>query len=177
MQINKLGALFLFTSQGAVMLIQGQEYAHSKVIAPTLVPDHHVGRIDHNSYNKDNETNWVNYQHVELNKDLVDYHRGLIELRKKHPALRRSDPKAITFFECENSFAFAYLLPGKIPGDSCDILVLLNAHPHDAAQFDLPRGEWQVLVDDTVDVNGGRVIPQQKISIPSASGMMLCRAL
>lgn len=37
--LNKLAALFLFTSQGPVMVHEGQSWARSKVIAPTDSPD------------------------------------------------------------------------------------------------------------------------------------------
>ena len=33
LKLNKLGALFLFTSRGITMISEGQEYARSKVIA------------------------------------------------------------------------------------------------------------------------------------------------
>ena len=35
LKLNKLAALFLFVSQGPIMIHEGQEYARSKVIAPT----------------------------------------------------------------------------------------------------------------------------------------------
>ena len=62
LDMNKLGALFLFTSQGIVFMHEGQEWARSKVIANTGTPDNRIGQIDHNSYEKDNETNWINWE-------------------------------------------------------------------------------------------------------------------
>ncbi len=103
-KISKLGALFLIVSQGAVMIGEGQEFARSKVIAKTVTPDPHQGQIDHNSYNKDNETNWINYVHREINRELYDYYKGLIALRKAHPALRQSQRKDIHFLKCNNEF-------------------------------------------------------------------------
>src|SRR5664280_2464831 len=61
LKLNKLGALFLFTSQGITMMHSGQEFARSKVIARSYVKDKNVGKLDHNSYEKDNETNYINY--------------------------------------------------------------------------------------------------------------------
>ena len=66
---NKLAALFLLTSQGMTMIHSGQEFARSKVIPTDIkVKDKHKGMIDHNSYEKDNETNFINYNHAELTK-------------------------------------------------------------------------------------------------------------
>ena len=61
------------------MIHEGQEYARSKVIyADKNVKDTNKGKMDHNSYEKDNETNYLNYKHVELNNELYDYYGGLI---------------------------------------------------------------------------------------------------
>ncbi len=55
------------------MIHAGQEYARSKVIAPTGLPDVAVGTIDHNSYDKDDETNYLNYAHADMKEELVQY--------------------------------------------------------------------------------------------------------
>ncbi|MFQ5651576.1 MAG: pullulanase [bacterium] len=148
MKLNKLAAVLLLTSQGAVMLHAGQEFARSKVIAPTWAPDPRVGQIDHNSYNKDNETNWLNFAHKEVNRELFEYYRGLIRLRR-HPAFRRTDPGKITFLHAPVDHALGYLLPGDASGDEHDFIVLVNANPSQAAVFELQAGGWQKVVDGT----------------------------
>ena len=147
MKINKLGALFLMVSQGAVMIAQGQEFARSKVIAKTDVPDPHQGQIDHNSYNKDNETNWINYEHREINRELYNYYRGLISLRKAHAALRRSDRKNIHFLTCNNEFGLGFWIDKKSSGDENDFLVLMNADPKKKVKFKIPAGAWSAVVN------------------------------
>jgi len=101
--MNKLGALFLFTSQGITFMHEGQEWARSKVIAETTVPDKHIGMIDHNSYEKDNETNWLNWDEREMNTELVDYYKGLIALRKQYSEFRRSKPEDFEFMDMAQS--------------------------------------------------------------------------
>ncbi|MBN1542634.1 DUF3459 domain-containing protein [candidate division KSB1 bacterium] len=150
LRLNKLAAVILFASQGPVMIAQGQEYAQSKVIAPTKAPDPSVGFIDHNSYNKDNETNWLNYRHADLNRSLVDYYRGLIALRKRHPALRRTARDEMTFFPGNHDLALGVFLPRSASGDSHDVLILLNSHPEQTAFFTVPEGEWTVVVDEVL---------------------------
>ena len=147
LRLHKLAAAFLLTSQGIVMIAQGQDFARSKVIAPTNAPDPHVGELDHNSYNKDNETNWLNFEHKELNRELFDYYRGLIALRKAHPAFRRTPGEAIRFLDTATEFALGYHLPQGPSGDRHDFVVLLNAHPDAAASFSLPEGRWRTVVD------------------------------
>jgi len=147
MKISKLGALFLMVSQGAVMIHSGQEFARSKVIAKTDAPDSHQGMIDHNSYNKDNETNWINYEHREINRELYDYYKGLLALRKTHPALRQSRREDIHFLHCNNEFGLGFWIDRKSSGDSHDILVLMNADPKKKVKFQIPAGQWSLVVN------------------------------
>jgi pullulanase/glycogen debranching enzyme len=146
-RMNKLAALFLFTSQGATMIHEGQEFARSKVIfkAPGI-KDEEIGKIDHNSYNKDNETNYLNFNHAEMNRELVDYYRGLIALRKAHRAFRWSDKKDIEFLKSKNEFALGYRIHRQSSGDSHDFIVLMNGHQIEPAHFVVPNGEWEVVV-------------------------------
>jgi pullulanase/glycogen debranching enzyme len=146
LKLNKLGALFLLTSQGITMIHAGQEFARSKVIPLDIdVEDKHKGMIDHNSYEKDNAVNYINFEHAASNKELFDYYNGLIELRKKYKAFRHADPKDIMFFDVtESEFALAYAIEF---GDDT-FLVLLNADQSKAEKFVLPQGNWDVLVDD-----------------------------
>jgi pullulanase/glycogen debranching enzyme len=147
LRMNKLAALFLFTSQGATMIHKGQEFARSKVIfkAPGI-KDEEAGKIDHNSYNKDNETNYLNFKHAEMNRDLVDYYRGLIALRKAHRAFRWSDKKDVEFLKSKDEFALGYRLHRRSSGDAYDFIVLMNGHQTGQAHFVVPNGEWEVIV-------------------------------
>lgn len=146
LKLNKLGALFLLTSQGITMIHAGQEFARSKVIPSNIeVPDNHKGQIDHNSYNKDNETNYINYHHADLNKDLFNYYKGLIELRNKYDAFKYADYEDIVFVKNNNSlFSFAY----SLTYENERFFVLFNADRKINTEFILPEGEWEVLVDE-----------------------------
>lgn len=148
LKLHKLAALFLFTSQGPVMISEGQEFGRSKVIAATEAPEQHVGFIDHNSYNKDDETNWLNFDHKEENRELVDYYRGLIELRKSHRAFRWTPSEKIEFLHSDNPFAIAFYLPKNASGDDWSLVVLANSNPKHAAEFQLPEGFWRKVVDE-----------------------------
>ncbi len=147
MKLNKLAALFLFTSQGITMISEGQEFARSKVIPIDVeVDDKHKGKMDHNSYEKDNETNYINYKHAEINKELVNYYKGLIELRKKFDAFRQAEYDSVVFHELPgNEFALGYkLVHGKET-----FFVVFNANHFQNAKFELPAGNWEILVSGT----------------------------
>ncbi|MCX8009906.1 MAG: DUF3459 domain-containing protein, partial [Ignavibacteria bacterium] len=145
LRIHKLAALTLFSLQGPIMIHAGQEFARSKIIANTNVPDLHVGTIDENSYNKDNETNYINYEHAEWNKGLFNYYKGLIRLRKQFPQLRKSRLENLTFLtDSKNPFAVGYI--SKMEGEK-DLLVFVNGDSKNISGVKLPDGQWQVLAD------------------------------
>lgn len=176
MKISKLGALFLMVSQGVVMIAEGQEFARSKVIASTDAPDPHQGQIDHNSYNKDNETNWINYEHREINRELYDYYQGLIALRKSHPAFRKSQRKDIHFLNCDNEFGLGFWIAKTSSRDIHDFLVLMNADPIKKVSFKIPEGTWSLVVNG---IRAGVDIIEQgfsgEIEIPPTTGLVLMK--
>lgn len=174
LKLNKLAAAFLFTSQGPVMISEGQEFGRSKVIAPTDAPDSHVGFIDHNSYNKDNETNWLNFDHKETNRELVDYYRGLIALRKSRRAFRWTPGEKIQFLKSESQFALGFHLPKQASSDDWNFLVLVNANPGQAVSFQLPDGFWRKVVDEhRAGTDPFGEVFQGKATVPPVSGMVL----
>ncbi|MFQ5605793.1 MAG: pullulanase [bacterium] len=174
MKLHKLSAVFLFTSQGAVMIGEGQEFARSKVVAKTDAPDPQFGHIDHNSYNKDNETNWLNFEHKKLNHELFEYYQGLIKLRKSHPAFRKTPSSKIRFFESHTEFSLGYFLPKKPSGDQRNFVVLMNANPHASARFKLPEGKWRRVVDGQRSGNTEFGQPEQgELNVPPQTSLVL----
>ena len=173
LKMNKLAALFLFTSQGITMIHEGQEFARSKVI-PTNndIHDPEKGRIDHNSYNKDNETNYLNYDLAKLNTELSDYYKGLIKLRSQYPAFRRAAYEDVKFHTFnKNKFALAY----ELKHDNTEFFVAFNANQNKGQAFKLPEGDWEMLVD----TNKAGIEPWLEISgtvvVKPISGLVLKR--
>jgi pullulanase/glycogen debranching enzyme len=172
MKLNKLAALFLLTSQGPSMIHQGQEFARSKVIAQTEVPDTNAGKIDHNSYNKDNETNWLNFQHAETNADLLYYYRGLIRMRQAHPAFRRAEKENISFIDQPDSLFISYNIDYK----NRTYYVMMNGNSEIDHYFDLPAGSWWILADaKTADAKSFRMVEIPSIMVPASSGLVVYR--
>lgn len=172
LKINKLAAFVLMVSQGKVMIHEGQEFARSKVIAATAAPDTNVGKIDHNSYEKDNETNWLNFHHAEINKELVDYYRGLIAIRKTYSALRQASPEEIIFHDNRDSLLISFEI--TVPGQH--FLVLVNGNAEKNHRYTLPPGEWVVLADgQAVYVNQPKIHSNLTINVPATSGVLLKR--
>ncbi|MEE9431284.1 MAG: alpha-amylase family glycosyl hydrolase [Melioribacteraceae bacterium] len=171
LKLHKLAAMFLFTSQGITMIHAGQEFARSKVIAKQKnVKDEHVGMLDYNSYNKDNATNYLNYEHAEINKELVEYYKGLIKLRKQHEAFRRSSSNEFKFCKTSaNKFALSYVVTHK----SKTYFVAFNASRNKTTSFKLPEGWWQILADENKVLSSKSKSVKNKIELSSTSGIVL----
>jgi len=166
--INKLGALFLLTSQGITFIHEGQEWARSKVIAETSVSDKHSGLIDHNSYEKDNETNWLNWNEREMNRELVDYYKGLIALRRQYLEFRHSKPEDFEFMDVGKKVAVAYILKNRF-------VVILNGENKDTLELDIPKGQWNILADEKLVNLQNQQLVSNKISVSPSSGIVLKR--
>ncbi len=144
LRLHKLAALFLFTSQGAVMIHSGQEFGRSKVIAKTTEPEPRIGEIDHNTYDKDNETNYINYDHSKLNSDLVDFYSSLIKFRKSYKILTNASKKELNFYPYPNPLVLVYEFDGAIFNEP-DFLIIMNGDRNHHTEIKLPDGKWKVL--------------------------------
>lgn len=170
LKLNKLAALFLFTSQGITMIHSGQEFARSKVIPHDIKHDSHRGKIDHNSYNKDNEVNYINYRHAELNNELLNYYKGLIAMRKKYPAFTRAEYDEIKFTDVpENPFAMAF----SISHNGDEFYILFNANTEKSQEFHLPAGNWNVLASPLEANPDSDKIVKSRITLGTSEGYVL----
>ena len=163
--INKLAAVILLTSQGVPLIHQGQEWAHTQIIAETDAPDTDIGKMDRNPYNKDNETNWVNWIEKEQNSKLVDYYQGLISIRKALPELRHARINDFKFQGLSET-ALGYVIKNSVA-------VYLNGSKAEPVSTELPEGEWKLLANkEQVNPDGIQTMSGM-ITIPRTSGMVL----
>lgn len=172
MRLSKLAALSLFVAQGITMIHAGQEFARSKVIAKTPVNDPDEGKIDHNSYQKNNETNWINFDDIDLNRDLYEYYRGLIDIRKKSPALRKCNPDEIHFDYYGNPLLLSFYINGNSTEDMYDYYVILNGNSYPYENHELPGGAWEVIADHEITSSHVINIASGSINIPPQSGIL-----
>ena len=176
--LNKLAAMFLLVSQGPVMIHEGQEFGRSKIIAPTDDPDPDVGRIDRNSYEKDNETNWLDYHHKTLNRELYEYYRGLIALRKAYPIFSGAPTKGVEFIPTNDDFFIAFRLATTLaagPNAGNDFFIVLNGNPEKVGKIVLPEGRWSVVADarKVSSEKPIRSVTGKSLRVPPTSGMIL----
>ena len=84
---DKMGAALVFFSQGIPFFQAGQEWFRSKPL-----PD---GTFDHNSYRSPDSVNALRWDQVTRYRELVDYYRGCIAIRRKFPEFRLRDAEAV----------------------------------------------------------------------------------
>ncbi len=172
LKVSKLAALYLFVSQGITMVHSGQEWGRSKVIAKTSAPDPRQGKMDHNSYEKDNQTNYLNFDEISINNRLFNFYHGLIALRNASPALRKSNPEDIFFKNTEDPLHLSFHIDGKSAGDSYDYLVSMNANQHDHRILHLPPGFWEMVVSAKNASQYKLAEISGTIKVPACSGVV-----
>jgi len=173
MDHSKLAALSLFSAQGITMIHAGQEFGRSKIITDSGVKDPDIGKMDHNSYQKDNETNWLNFDALAQNQELFDYYRGLIEIRRGAPALCKSVPSDIVFDHYNNPLLVTFRVSGNSTADLFDYYVILNANWASSDEVTLPPGAWELLVNKEMASSQAIDILSGTVEIPAKSGMLL----
>ncbi len=167
---NKLAALILFTCQGNLFLQAGEEFARTKL-------------GDGNSYRSHPKINMLRWEQSEKYRELVEYYRGLIRLRKRLPGLCDKSASAaermleqdipmpdVVAFRMDNCPGEGWKMPAEWP----ELYVVFNASDK-AVRTNLPRGQWIVLADgQQADyLPGTQVSRQGQVSVAPCSGMIL----
>ena len=133
---NKLAFAMLAGCQGHLFLLSGEEFGRTKQGVK-------------NSYNTAVTINRMDWQRCWQNRALVEYYRGLIELRKQQPGLcdksASAGERVLAARQLERDAA-AILLNNGADSVYPQILMAYNASQQSVI-FNLPRGEWAVLAD------------------------------
>lgn len=145
--IAKLAALILFTTPGIVMIHQGQEFANSKICRSFTYVDESGAFLDHNSYEKDDPTNWIDVNRIHYNISLYQFYRELIQIRLHSPGLRASNESSISFDTTSDPLHVAKHVSGISSNDLYDYLIILNAHQTHPFHAVLSDGVWEILAD------------------------------
>jgi len=167
-QMLRFGLLILLCAQGVVFLHAGQEFARSKQGHP-------------NTYNLPDAVNRIEWSLKARFAGLCAYVRGLIALRKAHPALRLATREQVRrrlrFDPAPGPQCIACRIDGRdLPGESADdLLILLNGQPR-SVHFALPEGNWHILAD--AHRAGPQPVRQAagRLTLPAHSGAVLVSA-
>jgi pullulanase len=156
---TRLAAIVLLTAQGIPMIHAGQEFNRSK-------------RGNHNSYDQDNDINYIDWTVKQKNRDIFELYSGLIHLRKKYPNFRHAvalNSQHIDWIQPANSHGVGMLLKGKD-----NLLVLLNGDPNNWVNFKLPiGGTWKVICDGEKVNDAGLYTAEGDYNVPPTTGVIL----
>ncbi|WP_083392229.1 type I pullulanase [Bacillus sp. MUM 13] len=164
-KMHELASSIVLTSQGISFIHAGQEFMRTK-------------GGNGNSYNAPDSTNQLDWQRrADFDKE-VKYMKGLIELRKGHPALRMRTAsdirKHLSFLEAPKN-TVAYHINGHANRDHAkDLTVIYNANRKTVSVALPSRGTWKVLVNGEKSGNKTlQVIKGSKVSVPALSTFVL----
>ena len=138
-KMHKLANGIVFTSQGMVLMHAGAEMLRTKF-------------GEHNSYNLPDETNQFVWSRKYEHKEVFDYYKNLIELRRTHKAFTMPTTKMIQdkiMFLNAPDQCVAYMLKEHANEDEWrNIVVVYNASAEEAL-ITLPmEATWQKVVDE-----------------------------
>ncbi|SDL07183.1 type I pullulanase [Halarsenatibacter silvermanii] len=139
-QLHRFAHAIIFTSQGVAFMHGGAEFLRTKY-------------GDHNSYKSGDRVNALKWNRKTRYQETFEYIRGLIELRREHPALRLPDSQAIRenleFLDTPEKTA-AFKLGPHAGGDSwAEILIIYNGN-WDWTKIGLgERKKRHVVVDES----------------------------
>lgn len=140
-KMDKLAAAMVFLSQGIPFIQAGQEFLRSKPFPGGMA-------FDHNSYKSPDAINSIKWNRKSEFKEVFEYYRGLIALRKAHSAFRMYENGQVA----ENLF---YLdnLPQHVVGfllrnDNIFEETVVFFNPNEYSVKLHAFGEYGIYVDD-----------------------------
>lgn len=133
---NKLAFAILAGCQGRLFLLSGEEFGRTKQGVK-------------NSYNSSLDINAMDWQRCLKNRELVEYYRGLVALRKQLPGLCDKSAAAgerILAVRQLSRESAAILLDNGRESRWPELVLAYNAASQ-SVTFNLPKGQWAVLAD------------------------------
>ena len=167
MELDKLAQTAVFTSQGIPFIYAGEELFRTK-------------QNVHNSFNSPDATNAINWEFKHEFSDLYSYYRGLILMRKLHPAFRMGDAslirKHLHFMKTAYPCLVAFTLSDHANNDEAqDIVVALNGAKSDA-HITIDGGWWHVIAHwGIIDPYGNKKTAGGVVTVPAQSALILYR--
>lgn len=158
---TRFAAIALLTAQGIPMIHAGQEFDRTK-------------KGNHNSYDQDNETNYINWNEKNKNRETFELYKGLIALRKKYPnfryarALNKND---LDWILPQNNNGIGMILKGQTT-----FVVLFNGDQKEHIKFDLPLpGKWKVVSDGLRIQESGLYTAEGNYVVPPVRAVILAK--
>ena len=163
--LHKLAETFVLTSQGVPFIFAGDEVMRDK-------------KGVHNSYNSPDSINTIEWKNKAAYKDVFNYVKDLIALRKAHPAFRMGDAdlvrKHMEFLPVEGSNLIAFILKDHANGDEWkDIVVAFNSRK-EPAKVSVPKGAYTIVCKDgMINAKGLGRVNGAEVVVPAQSALIM----
>ena len=140
-QMKNFFALMML-SNGVPMIVAGDEFANTQ-------------HGNNNPYNQDNETTWLDWDRLDTNRELFEFVKGMIALRRSRRSIARSRfwRDDVRWFGTTgapdlspSSHTLAWHLSGAHYGED-DLYVMVNAWSEPLEFTVQAPGAWRLLVD------------------------------
>ena len=173
-RLDLLAQTAVFTSQGVPFMLSGEELLRDK-------------KGVHNSFESPDSINHLDWDNLQRYPQVFQYYKGLIQLRKHHPAFRLGNAdlvrKHLEFLPVKRPTArridqpehvIAFRLKNYAGRDDWrDIIVILNAS-REAQDLAIPKGNYTVVCrDGLIDEQGLGTIVGSKLTISPQSALIL----
>lgn len=162
---DKLAQTIIFTSQGVPFMRAGEELLHDK-------------KGVHNSFESPDSINEIDWFLKSRNKEVFNYYKNLISLRKEHPAFRIPTAegvcKSLHFIDTKQPGVIAYTLDGYANGDRWkNILVIFNGN-RKAVEITIPDGVWTIVCrNDEIRLDGQEKLSCEKTKVDASSALIM----
>ncbi|AOR24963.2 type I pullulanase [Clostridium taeniosporum] len=146
--MNKLSAAIVLTSQGIAFFQAGEEFLRTK--------KNKDGSLNSNSYNAPDYVNALDWSRRIKYKDILDYYKGLIKLRKFCKGFRMNSSNEIRenlrFLEKNINFYNDKIVAFKINLNNLqskwkEICIIYNAN-FNSEEIKLDKSSWSVIVNE-----------------------------
>lgn len=164
-RFDKLAQTVIFTSQGVPFLYAGEElYRNKKGI--------------HNTYQSPDSVNRIDWNSKSVYKDIFDYYKGLIALRKNHSAFRMPTQEMIQqhlkFINLHTPNVVSFLLTDHVNDEIWkDILVIYNGN-RKSVTIQIPAAEWNLICHNgKINLSGLAIINYTNFTVAPSSASIL----
>lgn len=165
-RLDLLAQTAVFTSQGIPFILAGEEVLRDK-------------KGVHNSYNSPDEINQIDWTRKDQHPEVFDYYKGLIELRREHPAFRMLDADLVREhleFLPAPDCVVAFCLKDHAAGDKWkDIVVVLNGN-NAPTEVTIPGGSYEIVAHDArINLKGMGSLTGNVVNVAPRSATILYR--
>ena len=163
--LHKLAETFVFTSQGIPFIFTGDELMRDKK---------GVG----NSYNSPDNINAICWKNKTIYRDVFDYIKNLIALRKSHPAFHMGDAdmirKHMEFLPVNGDNVIAFILKSHANGDSWNNIIVAFNSRNKSARIRIPEGVYTIVCKNgKINLKGMSKFKGASIIVPPQSALIL----